>query len=71
MSTVNGVIDGRIPEIETSYATRFRSVYAASNAALLYAQLGDEDRAIKELQNVARKAGGSIDMRAALAAIHW
>jgi len=46
-------------------------VYAASNAALTYAQLGDDDRAIKEMKAVARRASGSIDMRAALAAMYW
>jgi hypothetical protein len=44
---------------------------AASNAALMWAQLGDDERGIKELEKVARRAPGSIDMRAALAAMHW
>eukprot|EP00241_Pyramimonas_parkeae_P007008 CAMPEP_0114252110 /NCGR_PEP_ID=MMETSP0058-20121206/15656_1 /TAXON_ID=36894 /ORGANISM="Pyramimonas parkeae, CCMP726" /LENGTH=318 /DNA_ID=CAMNT_0001366011 /DNA_START=263 /DNA_END=1220 /DNA_ORIENTATION=- len=47
------------------------SVYSQSNAALMRAQLGEEDLAVKELKSVARKAAGSIDARAALAAIFW
>lgn len=47
------------------------AIYAASNAALMYIQLGDDARGIKELEKVARRAPGSIDMRAALAAVHW
>jgi len=47
------------------------AVFALSNAALMLAQLGDDKRAIKEMQTVARKAPGSADMRAALAAQYW
>jgi len=45
------------------------AVFAASNAALALAQLGDEPGAIKEAERVARRAPGSADMRAALAAL--
>jgi tetratricopeptide (TPR) repeat protein len=47
------------------------AVFALSNAALMLAQLGDDEKAIKEMQTVARKAPGSADMRAALAAQYW
>ncbi|KAI3437946.1 hypothetical protein D9Q98_000390 [Chlorella vulgaris] len=47
------------------------AVFAASNAALMLAQLGDEPAAMKEMQDVARRAPGSVDMRAALAALYW
>jgi hypothetical protein len=46
-------------------------VFAASNAALALAQLGDEGGAMAEMQRVARRAPGSADMRAALAALYW
>ncbi|KAL4436864.1 hypothetical protein ABPG75_004003 [Micractinium tetrahymenae] len=47
------------------------AVFAASNAALMLAQLGDEEAAMKEMETVARRAPGSVDMRAALAALYW
>eukprot|EP00854_Cymbomonas_tetramitiformis_P005313 gene5313-6457_t len=47
------------------------TIYSSSNAALVRVQLGDEETAITELKKVARRAPGSIDMRAALAAIYW
>lgn len=47
------------------------AIYARSNAALTLAELGRDDEAIREMENVSRRAAGSIDMRAALAAMHW
>eukprot|EP00891_Asterochloris_glomerata_P002907 jgi/Astpho2/2907/e_gw1.00050.290.1_t len=47
------------------------AVFASSNAALMLAQLGDEEAAVKEMQRIARRAPGSADMRAALAALYW
>ena len=47
------------------------AIYARSNAALMLAELGREDEAISEFEAVARRAAGSIDARAALAAIRW
>eukprot|EP00877_Chromochloris_zofingiensis_P006048 jgi/Chrzof1/1697/Cz10g17190.t1 len=47
------------------------AVFAASNAALMLAQLGDEKAATAEVARVARRAPGSADMRAALAALYW
>eukprot|EP00892_Ulva_mutabilis_P003677 jgi/Ulvmu1/1681/UM115_0010.1 len=47
------------------------AIFASSNAALVSAQLGDDTGALKELKAVARRAPGSIDMRAAIAAIYW
>ena len=47
------------------------AIYARSNAALTLAELGREDDEIREMEAVARRAAGSIDMRAALAAMHW
>lgn len=47
------------------------SIYAFSNASLMLAQLGDDVGAIKEMQNIARRAPGSADIRAALAAQFW
>ncbi|KAL4430602.1 hypothetical protein ABPG77_005842 [Micractinium sp. CCAP 211/92] len=47
------------------------AVFAASNAALMLAQLGDEEAAMKEMETVARRAPGSVDMRVALAALYW
>ena len=46
-------------------------MYAASNAALALAQLGDETGAIAEAEAVARRAPNSADMRAALAALYY
>ena len=46
-------------------------MFAASNAALALAQLGDEAAATKEMRGIARRAPGSADMRAALAALYW
>jgi len=47
------------------------AVYAASNAALALVQLGEEQRATKEIEAVARRAPNSSDMRVALAALYW
>lgn len=47
------------------------AVFASSNAALMLAQLGQEEAAVKEMEAVARRAPGSVDMRAALAALYW
>jgi tetratricopeptide (TPR) repeat protein len=47
------------------------AVYAASNAALALAQLGDDAGAITEAEAVARRAPNSADMRAALAALYY
>jgi len=47
------------------------AIYASSNAALMLVQLGDEEGAVREMQAVARRAPGSVDMRAALAALYW
>ena len=47
------------------------TVYADSNAALMEAQLGRDELATKHMEAVARRAAGSIDMRAALAAQRW
>ena len=41
------------------------------SAALALAQLGREGEATKEMQGIARRAPGSADMRAALAALYW
>jgi hypothetical protein len=38
---------------------------------LSFPQLGNEKQGLKELTTVARRAPGSIDMRAALAALYW
>lgn len=47
------------------------AIYAASNAALMLAQTGQEEAAIKEMQKIARRAPGSADMRVALASLYW
>lgn len=47
------------------------SIYAFSNAALMLAQIGDDDGAIKEMQGIARRAPGSADIRIALSAMYW
>jgi hypothetical protein len=47
------------------------AIFASSNAALALAQLGDEAGATREAERVARRAPGSADMRAALAALYW
>ncbi|EFJ11120.1 hypothetical protein SELMODRAFT_447134 [Selaginella moellendorffii] len=47
------------------------AIYAKANAALMRIQVGDEANGLKELLAVARRAPGSIDMRAALAAVYW
>lgn len=47
------------------------AIYAASNAALMLAQMGDEEGALKEITRIARRAPGSVDMRAAMAAMYW
>ena len=45
------------------------AIYARSNAALTLAELGRDEEAMREMEAVARRAAGSIDMRAALAAM--
>lgn len=52
-------------------ATCTGSIYAFSNAAMMAMQLGDEAGALRELQGIARRAPGSVDVRAALAAVYW
>ncbi|KXZ45732.1 hypothetical protein GPECTOR_51g718 [Gonium pectorale] len=47
------------------------AVFASSNAALMRAQLGDTEGAVQEMVRIARRAPGSADMRAALAALYW
>jgi hypothetical protein len=48
------------------------AVFAASNAALMLAELeAAPGAAVREMQRVARRAPGSADMRAALAALYW
>ena len=47
------------------------AIYAASNAALMLVQLGDDPRALREVEAVRRRAPNSADMRAALAALYW
>ena len=47
------------------------AIYAASNAALMKAELGDLDGAIVDMERVSRRAAGSVDMRAALAAMYY
>ncbi|GLI60174.1 hypothetical protein VaNZ11_002237 [Volvox africanus] len=47
------------------------SIFASSNAALMRAQMGDTDGAVQEMVRIARRAPGSADMRAALAALYW
>lgn len=47
------------------------AIYARSNAALMLAELGRDAEAMYEFEAVARRAAGSIDARAALAAMYW
>jgi len=47
------------------------AIYASSNAALMKAELGRIDEAIEDMERVARRAAGSVDMRAALAAMYY
>eukprot|EP01025_Chloroclados_australasicus_P034435 TRINITY_DN35185_c0_g1_i2.p1 TRINITY_DN35185_c0_g1~~TRINITY_DN35185_c0_g1_i2.p1 ORF type:complete len:148 (-),score=29.94 TRINITY_DN35185_c0_g1_i2:238-681(-) len=47
------------------------AIYANTNAALMLAQLGDRQGAIKELQYASRRGPGSVDARAALAALYY
>lgn len=47
------------------------AIYAASNAALMLAQMGGEQAALKEFERITRRAPGSVDTRAALAALYW
>lgn len=59
-------------ERETSNAVRSDGVaFAAANAALALAQLGDLAGAKEEMRRVSRKAPGVVDARAALAALYW
>ena len=47
------------------------AIFAQANAALARAQLGDLAGARKELEYVARRGPGSVDARAALAALYY
>lgn len=47
------------------------AIFSASNAALMLAQMGDEAGATREMERIARRAPGSADMRAALAALYF
>lgn len=49
------------------------AIFSFSNAVLMDAQIGDLDEAaiVKRMQDLARRAPGSADMRAALAAMYW
>jgi hypothetical protein len=47
------------------------AIFAATNAALAAAQLGDLAAAQRELEAVARRGPGSVDARAALAAVYY
>ncbi|GBG00639.1 hypothetical protein Rsub_13391 [Raphidocelis subcapitata] len=47
------------------------AIFAASNAALMLAEMGDYDSAEGEMRRIARRAPGSADMRVALAALLW
>lgn len=49
----------------------YGQVYAASNAALMLAQLGDDGGATREMEVMLRKGPGSVDIRAALAAQYY
>ena len=72
---------GRWDEALTDYAESSRAfqrvhnlsgvIYADSNHALALAQLGRDEEATRQMEAVARRAAGSIDMRAALAAQLW
>jgi len=55
----------------TSTQRQDGAVLAASNAALMLAQMGDVPGAVAEMERVVRRAPGSVDMRAALAALLW
>ena len=49
------------------------AIFSFSNAVLMDAEIGDQDDAavVKRMQDLARRAPGSADMRAALAAMYW
>ncbi|KIY95987.1 hypothetical protein MNEG_11974 [Monoraphidium neglectum] len=47
------------------------AIFAASNAALMLAEMGDAEGAEAEMRRIARRAPGSADMRVALAALLW
>jgi hypothetical protein len=47
------------------------AVFATTNAALMNAQIGDTAAAKRELEYVARRAGGNVDAKAALAALYY
>uniref|UniRef100_A0A7S2TKE9 Tetratricopeptide repeat protein n=1 Tax=Lotharella oceanica TaxID=641309 RepID=A0A7S2TKE9_9EUKA len=47
------------------------AIFAQGNAALMLTQLGEDDRAIRELKAAARRGPASIDFRAAIAALQW
>ena len=63
---------GVLSALETRKLLRLAgAVVAASNAALALVQLGDEPAAILEMRKALRRAPGSADLRAALAALYW
>mmetsp|Transcript_4493 Transcript_4493/g.6719 ORF Transcript_4493/g.6719 Transcript_4493/m.6719 type:complete len:335 (+) Transcript_4493:27-1031(+) len=47
------------------------TVFAAGNAALMLTEMGEDEKALKELNAVARRGPASIDFRAAIAALQW
>lgn len=47
------------------------AIYAFSNLALAEAQLGNEDKALKQLESLVRRAPNSADVRAACAALYY
>lgn len=47
------------------------AIYASANAALMRAQVGDDEGALRDAEAVARRAPNSADMRAAVAALLW
>ena len=58
--------------VRRSHCSAAGAVFAASNAALMLAELEEApSAAVLEMQKVARRAPGSADMRAALAALYW
>ena len=47
------------------------AIYAFSNLALAEAQLGNEEKALKQLESLVRRAPNSADVRAACAALYY
>lgn len=46
-------------------------MFAMSNAALMLVEMNRDEEALREMRNVSRKAPGSVDIHAALAALYW